>query len=114
MAEGEQNKSQTSNSGSVPPFAIIMIVLVIIAGLGVTCFVFFKDKIKSAFSKKDDSNPATDQITNGDNLTDSAVNESENMTKMGDTLDNTAEPKEENPITMPEDTQKIVRPENER
>lgn len=118
MAEGEQNKPQTKTQGSVPPFAIVMIILVVIAGLGVTIFVFFKDKIKSAFSKQDDSNTAqsdkqvSDSSSVTDNLTiDSAVNESEKIQKMGDAQDNTVEPAKESTLTLPEETEKIVRTE---
>lgn len=117
MAEGEQNKPLTKTQGSVPPFAIVMIILVVIAGLGVTIFVFFKDKIKSAFSSKDDSNTVqsdkqvSDSSSVTDNLTDSVVNESEKIQQMGDTQENTTEPKQESTLTLPEETDKIVRPE---
>lgn len=117
MAEGAQNKPLSKTLGSVPPFAIVMIILVVIAGLGLTIFVFFQDRVKSAFSK-DDSNLPSEQITkieNLDNLTDSAVNESEKIEQKGDAQDNTVEPiTEQAPITLPEEAGKIVRPENER
>lgn len=110
MAEEIQNETNPHKQGSVNSSAIIIIGIIVIIGAIIAGIVFFRNKIKSAFSKKDDTSQVQDQASTSDNLNDSSVNELDGIARMGENQNDTEEPQKEESITLPEETvEKIVR-----